>query len=135
MQFQVPQFIDIEDKIVGPLTLKQFLYIAGTVALAYVAYTAIPVSAIGVLVAIGLLSFGGLLAFYKYNNRPFINIVAAAFFYYIRPRLYIWRPQKKTAEKKRVVDMSRYKTTKSTAAEASAPSSSRLGELNWKVDM
>jgi len=26
MQFQVPQFIEIEDKIFGPLTLKQFLY-------------------------------------------------------------------------------------------------------------
>ena len=29
MQFQVPQFIETEDKIVGPLTLKQFGYIGG----------------------------------------------------------------------------------------------------------
>ena len=27
MQFQVPQGIDMEDKIVGPLTLIQFLYL------------------------------------------------------------------------------------------------------------
>ncbi len=135
MQFQVPQFIDIEDKIVGPLTLKQFLYIAGNAALAYVFYTFIPVAAIGVLFAIAFLSFGMLLAFYKYNNRPLIKMVSAVFFYYIKPRLYIWKPQKQKEEKKRVVDMSRYKATKSTAAELSAPSSSRLNELSWKVDM
>lgn len=135
MQFQVPQFIDIEDKIVGPLTLKQFLYIAGNGGLAYIAYSAIPISAVGTLLAIGFLSFGALLAFYKYNNRPFIKIVSAAFFYYIRPRLYIWKPQKVKEEKKRVVDMTRYRPTKNTSAEVSAPSSSRLNELSWKVDM
>ena len=29
MQFQVPQFIETEDKIVGPFTLRQFIYVAG----------------------------------------------------------------------------------------------------------
>ena len=29
MQFQVPQFIETEDKIVGPFTLRQFMYVAG----------------------------------------------------------------------------------------------------------
>ena len=29
MQFQVPQFIEIEDKIIGPFTVKQFIYLVG----------------------------------------------------------------------------------------------------------
>ncbi len=29
MRFEVPQFIDVEDKIFGPFTFKQFLYLAG----------------------------------------------------------------------------------------------------------
>ena len=135
MQFQVPQFIDIEDKIVGPLTLKQFLYLAGNGALAYVFYTVIPMTAIGVLIAIAFLSFGGLLAFYQYNNRPFIRLVSAFFFYYLKPRLYIWKPRKQEAEKKRVVDMSRYRTTKRTVAEPAAPGASRISEMSWRVDM
>jgi hypothetical protein len=135
MQFQVPQFIDIEDKIVGPLTFKQFLYLAGNAGLAYISYSLIPITAIGVIIGIAFLSFGFLLAFYKYNNRPFIILVAAAFFYYLRPRLYIWKPQKIKEEKKRVIDMSRYKTTKNSAREVAASSSSRLSELSWKVDM
>ena len=35
MQFQVPQFLDVEDKIVGPFTIKQFIYLAGGVGMGY----------------------------------------------------------------------------------------------------
>ena len=30
MQFAVPQFTDVEDKLIGPLTLKQFLMMLAT---------------------------------------------------------------------------------------------------------
>ena len=33
MEYQVPQFIEVEDKIFGPFTLKQFIYVAGGVGL------------------------------------------------------------------------------------------------------
>jgi len=33
MQFNVPQFIETEDKLIGPFTLKQFLYLAAGGAL------------------------------------------------------------------------------------------------------
>ena len=36
MRFQVPQFIEIEDKIIGPLTIKQFIYIAGGAGMCFV---------------------------------------------------------------------------------------------------
>ena len=29
MQYQVPQFIEVEDKIFGPLTFKQLVYVVG----------------------------------------------------------------------------------------------------------
>ena len=38
MQFQVPQFIEIEDKIFGPLTAKQFFYILGGGAIIFLLY-------------------------------------------------------------------------------------------------
>ena len=37
MRFEVPQFVDIEDKIFGPLTFKQFIYIAGGAGVSVVA--------------------------------------------------------------------------------------------------
>ena len=38
MRFSVPQFIDVEDKIFGPLTLKQGIYRVGAVGAAYLIY-------------------------------------------------------------------------------------------------
>ena len=38
MQFKVPQFIDVEDKLFGPVTFKEFVYLAGGAGLIYVIY-------------------------------------------------------------------------------------------------
>ncbi len=133
MQFEVPQFIEIEDKIVGPLTLKQFIYIAGTVGLAYISYSLIPYKAIGVIFAIAFLSFGGLLAFYQYNNRPFVKLVSSVFYFYTKPRLYIWKPRKKIMKDK--LDISNFKTTQTVVSQTQTPSSSRLTDMSWQLDM
>ena len=42
MRFQVPQFIEVEDKIFGPLTLKQFIYLAGAGGLVFVLWRVLP---------------------------------------------------------------------------------------------
>ena len=42
MRFQVPQFIEVEDKIFGPLTLKQFLYTAGGAAVGFIIWSIFP---------------------------------------------------------------------------------------------
>jgi hypothetical protein len=42
MRFQVPQFTDVEDKIVGPLTLKQFVYLAGAGGGCIILYSFLP---------------------------------------------------------------------------------------------
>lgn len=90
MQFQVPQFIDIEDKVIGPLTLKQFAYIAAGGFILFLLYYLLQFwlwlmvsSVIGVFIA-GL-------AFFKYNGRPFIVLIFAVFNYFWQPRLYIWK--------------------------------------------
>ena len=93
MQFQVPQFIDIEDKIIGPLTLKQFAYIAVGGFVLFLLYYLLQFwlwLMIGSIV--GLFIAG--LAFFKYNGRPFMVLVFAFFNYFWQPRLYIWKAEK-----------------------------------------
>ena len=73
MQFQVPQFIDIEDKIFGPLTAKQFFYLAGGGALIFIMYVFLQfwlVILLGVPVAALSLS----LAFLKINGVDFLQL-------------------------------------------------------------
>ena len=90
MRFEVPQFIDIEDKIFGPLTFKQFIYVAGGGGLCYGVYRLLPLYfAIPLILAIALLAWA--LAFYKINNQPFIKIGQAFVVFLTKNKLYVWQ--------------------------------------------
>jgi len=62
MQFQVPQFIEVEDKIFGPLTFKQFVYMAGGAGLAYLLWRVLPFLLAAPLI-MGAIGLGAALAF------------------------------------------------------------------------
>lgn len=93
MEYQVPQFIEVEDKIFGPFTLKQFIYVAGGVGLCAIVLLYLPLW-LGVIIAVPVGAFTAALAFYKINNKPFVEIMEAAFNYYIGDRLYLWKKEK-----------------------------------------
>jgi hypothetical protein len=131
MQFQVPQFIEIEDKIFGPFTIRQFIYIAGGAGLCYIAYALLPF--VFALPVVGVIAtFSAMLAFYRYNNRPFINFVESAFKYNTTSKLYIWKKEQKTIavgdNKKAVVG---------SVPRIAVPklSESKLKDLTWSLDI
>lgn len=90
MRFEVPQFIEIEDKIFGPLTWKQFVYVAGGAGLAAVLFFFTPFI-IFLILGIPVLGLTFLLSFYPVNNRPFANFLEAAVRYFKGTKLYLWR--------------------------------------------
>lgn len=104
MQFKVPQFIEMESKIFGPLTFKQAIYIGGALGISYVLLKILPnIIAVPLIGAVAL--FGWALAFYPKQKfgKPFIEITEAAFKYITKGRLYTWKrndrePQKDTDE-------------------------------------
>lgn len=92
MRFEVPQFIDIEDKIFGPLTFKQFIYVAGGGGLCYAVYKLLPIFlAVPVIIAIAGLAYA--LAFYKLNGQAFIVIGQAFLSYITKNKLYVWKKE------------------------------------------
>lgn len=90
MRFEVPQFIEIEDKIFGPLTWRQFLYLGGGVGMAVVMFITLPFI-LFVIFGLPLALLAGALAFYPINNRPFSYFLEAIFNYVTNNRLYLWR--------------------------------------------
>ncbi|RJR12870.1 PrgI family protein [Candidatus Parcubacteria bacterium] len=131
MQFQVPQFIEVEDKIFGPLTFKQFIYIAGGAGAAYLLWRALPIFVAAPLI----LSMGGLaaaLAFFQYNGRPFILAIEHAFFYFIKTKLYLWSNESKP--KKSVVETP-IQVTSASNIYVPKLSESKLHELAWSLDI
>lgn len=90
MRFEVPQFIEIEDKIFGPFTWRQFLYLAGGVGFGGVTFMVLPIFFFVLLgMPVALLAFA--LAFYPVNNRPFSVFLESIFNFYSTNRIYKWR--------------------------------------------
>lgn len=90
MQFQVPQLIDIEDKIIGPLTLKQFLYLGGGAMAVAFLWSVLTLGAF-IIVAAPVIALALSLAFYKINGRPFVNFLNSFITYSVKPKLYLWK--------------------------------------------
>lgn len=92
MNFQVPQFIEQKPKIVGFLTLPQFLYLAGAALTGYISFHIFNFFlAIMITIIMGLL--GVAFAFIKINGQEFPRIVVSIFGYLWQPRLYTWQRQ------------------------------------------
>ncbi len=91
-QYQVPQFIEVEDKIFGPLTLKQFIYLAGGGGLCLLFFTFLPLWITAIL-SIPVVVFSAGLAFYTVNGRPLLVAIEHAVMYFIGNKLYLWRPR------------------------------------------
>ncbi len=89
MRFEVPQFIDIEDKIFGPLTWRQFLYLGGGVGMGVVLFFINKL--LFLFVGLPLAILAGALAFYPVNNRPFSFFLEAIFNYLGSDKLYLWK--------------------------------------------
>jgi hypothetical protein len=73
MQFKVPQFLDIEDKLFGPFTFSEFVYLAGGGGICYVLYKALGFW-LAVIPILAVAGFAVALTFYKPNNKPFLNM-------------------------------------------------------------
>lgn len=130
MQFQVPQFIEVEDKIFGPFTFKQFVYIAGGLGLAYLLYRLLPLLIAAPLV-IGVMGFAVALAFMQYNGRPFMVAIENGFFYLIHTKLYLWNNK----TKKRIQEAKINPLPTQENLYVPKLSDSRLHELAWSLDI
>jgi hypothetical protein len=131
MEYQVPQFIEVENKIVGPLTLSQFIYIAGGAGLCVVFFFYLQIVIAFLLSALAV-ALTASLAFYKVNGKPFINVIEAGFNYYIGAKFFLWKHEDPNVKKRNA--------TAATAlpdAPRATPKLTRgkLSELAWSLDV
>ncbi len=134
MQFKVPQFLDIEDKIFGPFTFRQFVYLVGGAGLCFVIYRLIGLLW-GLIPIIGIGVFVWALTFYRPNNKPFVNMLESWFKYMTQSKLYIWkrRRAKNIKPDQTLLDMQGI----NMEGGASTPrlSTSKLRDLAWSLDV
>ncbi len=97
MKYELPQFINIEDKIFGPFTFSQFVYLAGGGGLSYVLWTLLP-SIIAVILILPIVGLSLALAFYKVNGRPFIHVMQSGVTHAIKSKFYLWHKNQSTVD-------------------------------------
>ncbi len=98
MQFQVPQFIETEDKIVGPFTMRQFIYVAVAGAFGFILYFAVQLW-LFIIVSSFLFGLALSLAFVTVNSQPLTRVILAAFNFYWKPQAYVWQPEQTETKK------------------------------------
>jgi len=130
MRFQVPQFIEIEDKIFGPLTIKQFIYIAGGAGLSFILFRFLPVPIAIVLIVVAL-GFSLALSFYQINSKPLIFVLQSAFGYFFSNKLYLWKKKEKAPTKAQTTT----EMLGQTPIYVPKLSQNKLHDLTWSLDI
>lgn len=92
MQAKVPKFLDIEDRVVGPLTLRQFIVLA--VGAAFIGVFNFLVAFFPLFLAIATLITGVsvAVAFVRVNERSFMEYALSVLsFYFFGQKQFVWR--------------------------------------------
>lgn len=132
MEYQVPQFIEVEDKIVGPLTLKQFIYLTGGAGFAVMTFLYLPFL-LWAVIATPVVALAVALAFYKLNGKPFIEILEAGFAYYVGAKLFLWKKEDKTHKQEQ--GGVAHESTPLTGRGGPRLTNDKLRELAWSLDI
>lgn len=132
-QFVIPQFIDVETKIIGFITVRQFIIMVVSGVLIFLCYK---LSDFWLFVAESLIIIAimGILAFLKVNGRPvhyfLINFVETM----RRPKLKIWHKYWTDDEIKAFVGQPKEDISPEGGHHKDFISQSRLAELSLIID-
>lgn len=132
-QFTVPQFIDVEDKIIGPITVRQFVIILAAFLLAVAAYRILTFTAF-LIAAILIFAIAGTFSFYRVNGMPFHFFILNFFQTIKRPSLRVWNHTIGRIETEFISDNEVKEVGLKQPKKERRLGSSRLAELSLIVD-
>lgn len=132
MRFTVPQFIEHEPPIVGPLTFRQFAYVGTAGGIIFVLYFSLGKSnfTLFILAGIILLGLGAALAFLKIGGRGLPTIIVNSFRFSISPKMFIW----KKTDKPVAVFKKEIKKEATAGAAPRITQESRLNKLGSQIE-
>lgn len=109
-QFVIPQFIDVEDKIIGPITTRQFIILLVAAMILFIIYK-LATFTFFLVFGLPILAISIILAFIKINGQPFhfflLNVMQTA----RRPNLRVWNKELTNEELQRNLKKEEVKIT------------------------
>lgn len=131
MRFEVPQFINIEDKLFGPFTFKQAVYLGGAAGVIFLINQIFPLF-VTIILGIPIAAFSLALTFYKPNGRPFIIMVESFMVYTFNQKFYLWQQENVTMG---AADVKEKPGAFPKEGEAQTVNQNRLNDLAWSLDI
>jgi hypothetical protein len=131
-QFVVPQFIDVEDKIIGPVTTRQFVIMLVTILTGFIVYKLADLTLM-IVINVPLGIFGLVLAFVKVNGVPFHFFLLNVIQTFKRSPIRVWNKNLSDAE---IIALAQVELPPPPAPKIykEAPPSSRLNQLALVVN-
>jgi hypothetical protein len=131
MQFPVPQYTEVEDRIIGNITVKQFFILLVAGGVVFFSYSLTKdyyvTGAAGVLVGIPSI----LVAFLPFNGRPMYFSTTAFLNYWTRPKLYVFQKQSMTSK---VVSVDNLQKPKDKAVGEIEDPRSKLKRIQYQLE-
>lgn len=138
MEFTVPQFIEKEAKIVGPLTFKQFLFVGTAGAICMIIYFILPMF-VFILACLVLIGGAAALALYKKEGIPLYMVVSKSVLYLFKPKVYLWKKKNTPIRMIKVDDAKKKEEEEMQEKQNKGPQlkvskSSRLNDLSTQIE-
>ncbi len=132
MQFAVPQFTEVEDKLIGPLTLKQFGVFVAMGGIILLFWSILGLSLLFFLFSVPVALLGLGLAFGRFNGRPLFVYIGSFISFFSKPQTRIFHREEPTM----IIGLEPKKAEvqKSTNPELNEPAESRLKKLAYLLD-
>jgi len=129
-QFTVPQFIDVESKIIGPITTRQFLILLAAAVIVGISYKLFDFS-LFLTITVVVLVIAAVFAFVKVNGRPFHFFVVNITQTVRRPGMRVWNNRLTVIEE---IDRTPFVAPEAKPVPKEFYKKSRLAELALVVD-
>ena len=91
-QYKVPQDVEADDKLIGPFSFRQFVYLIVAAGLCFVAFLLFQIFPLLVIIPVPFIFFLGLLALPVKKDQPMETYLAAVVDFYLKPQKRIWMP-------------------------------------------
>ncbi len=91
-QYKVPQDVEADDKLLGPFSFRQFVYLMIAAGLCFVAFLLFQIFPLLVIIPIPFIIFLGILALPLKKDQPMETYLSAVVDFYLKPQKRIWMP-------------------------------------------
>ncbi len=132
-KFIVPQFIENEEKILGPVTVRQFLLSLASAFAVFIEYKILTLPYF-IFATVVTAAIGGTFGFVKVNGQPFhlffLNFVQTL----VRPSLRVWNKAPTDDELRLLIKPQTISEVETGPVKKTRPGSSRLRDLALVVN-